>query len=105
MDIIELIRSAESAPKVFSALSVYIESLRHVAAIPESILRLPLRDANDVAQRMTSLLAVVHLASQNLRVQETRIAKRALQVFAAATWRLRASKREPLHTGGREEPR
>lgn len=94
MEIIELIRNAESASKVFSTLSVYVESLRQVAAIPESILRLPLRDANDVAQRMTSLLAVVHLASQNLRVRETRIAKRALQVFAAATWRLRSAERK-----------
>jgi hypothetical protein len=97
MEIIELIRNAESAPRVLAALSVYVESLRHVAAIPESILRLPLRDANDVAQRMTSLLAVVHLASQNLRVQETRIAKRALRVFAAATWRLRSDERKALH--------
>jgi hypothetical protein len=94
MDIIDFIRNAESAPRVLAALSVYVESLRQVSAIPEWLLRLPLRDANDVAQRMTALLAVVHLTSQNLLVQECRAAKRALQVFAAATWRLRANERK-----------
>jgi hypothetical protein len=94
MEIIELIRSAESAPKVISALSLYIESLRHVAVIPEWLLRLPLKGSEDVAQRMSSLTAVVHLASQNQRVQDTRIAKRALHVFAAATWRLRWAERK-----------
>ena len=91
MEIIELIRNAESAPKVLSALSVYVESLRHAAALPEWLLRLPLKGAEDVAQRMAGLLAVVHLSSQQLRDQDCRTAKRALQVFAAATWRLRSS--------------
>ena len=91
MEIIDLIRTADSVPKVLSALSTYTESLRHlqVAAIPDWLLRLPLKGTNDVAQRMTALLAVVHLCSQNLRHRETSIARDALRVFAAATWRLR----------------
>ena len=93
MDIIELIRSAESAPKVLSVLSVYIQTLPHVAAIPEWLLRLPLKGADDVAQRMAALAAVVNLCSQNLRYRETSIAKSALRVFAAAAWRLRARPR------------
>jgi len=93
MEIIELIRNADSAPKVLSALSVYVESLRHVAAIPDWLLRLPLKGPDDVGQRMTALTAVVHLTSQNLRDQDCKAAKRALQVFAAATWRLRADQR------------
>jgi hypothetical protein len=92
MEIIELIRNAESAPKVLSALSVYVESLRHVAAMPEWLVRLPLKGAEDVGQRMLALTAVVNLASQNLRDQDCKLAKGALQVFAAATWRLRADR-------------
>jgi hypothetical protein len=98
MEIVERIRSADSAPKVLSALSTYVESLRHFAAIPDWLLRLPLKDADDVGQRMMALTAVVHLASQNLRNQDCKIAKDALQVFAAATWRLRtAQRRNDLH--------
>ena len=91
MEIIEIIRNAESAPKVFSALSSYIEFQRQVAVIPDRLLRLPLRGAEDVGQRMLALLGVVNLASQNLRDGDCRIAKRALQVFAAASWRLRSA--------------
>ena len=40
MDILELIRNADSVPEILSALSVYVESLRSVAMIPESCLRL-----------------------------------------------------------------
>ena len=97
MEIIELIRNAESAPKVFSVLSLYVESLRPVAAIPEWLLRLPLKGAEDVAQRMSALSAVVSLASQNLRHRDTTTARRALQVFAAATWRLRSAERKDPH--------
>jgi hypothetical protein len=39
---------------------------------------------------MMALIGVVNLASKNLLVRECRAAKQALQVFAAATWRLRA---------------
>jgi hypothetical protein len=69
---------------------VYVESLRHVAAIPEWVLRLPLKGADDVAQRTTALLTVVNLSSQHLRYRDCSIAKGALRVFAAATWRLRS---------------
>ena len=89
MDIIELIRNADSAPEVLSALSVYVESLRHVAVIPEWCLRLPLEGEPDVARRTAELITVVNLTSQNLRDADCSIAKRALRVFAAATWRLR----------------
>ena len=90
MEIIDIIRNAESAPKVFSALSGYIEFQRQVAVIPDWLLRLPLRGAEDVGQRTVALLGVINLASQNMRDGDCRIAKRALQVFAAATWRLRS---------------
>ena len=58
--------------------------------IPDWLLRLPLRGAEDVGQRTVALLGMINLASQNLRDGDTRIAKRALQVFAAASWRLRS---------------
>jgi hypothetical protein len=89
MDVLELIRNADSAPEVLSALSVYVESLRNVSVIPEWCLRLPLEGQADVSQRMMALVTVVNLTSQNLRDQDCNIAKRALRVFAAATWHLR----------------
>jgi hypothetical protein len=92
MDVIELIRNADSAPEVLSALSVYVESLRHVPVIPDHCLRLPLEGEADLSQRMVALIAVVNLTSQNLRDRDCNIAKHALQVFAAATWRLRSRK-------------
>jgi len=58
MEIIEFIRHADSAPKVLSALSSYVETLRPVAAIPDWLLRLPLRGAEDVGQRMAALAGV-----------------------------------------------
>lgn len=89
MDVIELIRNAQSAPEILSALSTYVESLRNVAAIPEWCLSLPLEGEDDVAQRMAALFTVVSLASQNLRHRDCDLAKRALRVFAAAASRLR----------------
>lgn len=92
-DIIERIRNAESRLKVYSALTAYIGSLPRVAAIPQCCLRLPLEGTNDIERRMTALAGAVDLASQNLRDRDCSIAKRALRVFAAATWRLRARRR------------
>src|SRR6185295_15453132 len=100
MEIIERIRSAETVPKVLSALSAYVVSLRHFPAIPDWLLRLPLTGAEDVGRRMTALTAVVHLTSQNLRDQDCKVAKDALQVFAAATWRLRRAAPAPLPQRG-----
>jgi len=93
MDIAELIRNADSATEVLAALSVYIESLRNVPVIPEACLRLPIEGESDVWQRMLALVTVVNLSSQNLRDRDVNIAKHALQVFAAATWRLRPRRR------------
>ena len=97
MEIIEVIRNAESAPKVLSALSLYIESLRNAAVIPEPLLRLPVTGADDVGRLMAALLDVIDLASRNQRDRDCGIAKEALQVFAAATWRLRSRERRELH--------
>jgi hypothetical protein len=89
MDIVEMIRTANSAPEVISALSAYVESLRNVAAIPEWCLRLPLEGEADVVERTVALFTVVSLASQNLRHHDCNIAKRALRVFGTAVSRLR----------------
>jgi len=89
MDIVELIRNADSVPEVFSALSVYAESLRHVSVIPEWCLQMPIEGEADLGRRMVALIAVINLTSQNLRDRDCNIAKHALQVFAAASWRLR----------------
>jgi hypothetical protein len=89
MDIVELIRNANSAPEVFSALSVYVASLRSVTAIPEWCVQLPLEGEADIVKRMAALFTVVSLASQNLRHHECDVAKHALRVFGAAASRLR----------------
>ncbi|HTQ76889.1 MAG TPA: hypothetical protein VMI15_02595 [Burkholderiales bacterium] len=89
MDAYELIRNADSAADVLSALSVYVQSLGDVTVIPDWCRQLPLDGAADVYQRMLALVAVVNLASQNLRDRECNLAKQALRVFAAAYWRLR----------------
>jgi hypothetical protein len=89
MESIERIRHAKSPPRVLSALSAYIASLPRIAAIPEWCLRLPLKGADDVERRMTALVGVVNLTSQNLQDRDCSVAKDALRAFAAATWRLR----------------
>jgi hypothetical protein len=89
MDIVEMIRTANSAPEVLSALAVYVESLRNVTAIPEWCLRLPLEGEADVMRRTVALFTVVSLASQNLRHRDCNIAKHALRVFGTAASRLR----------------
>ena len=92
MDIVDLIRNADSAPQVISVLSTYVESLRNVAVIPDWCRALPLQGEYDVQQRMAELIVLVNLTSQNLRYSECKSVKRALRVFAAATDRLRARK-------------
>jgi len=89
MDVLELIRNAQSGPEVLSALSVYVESLRQAAVIPECCLRLPIEGEEDVAQRTAALFTAVSLASQHLRHDDCNLAKRALRVFGAAASRLR----------------
>src|SRR5512135_218461 len=98
MDILQIIRSADSAPEVLSALSVYVESLRNVAVLPDWCL-LPLQGEADVYQRMAALIAVVNLSSQNLRDQECNAAKRALRVFDAAIRRLRRRAKRDVRPG------
>jgi hypothetical protein len=99
MDIVELIRNADSAPEILNALSVYVESLRVGTVIPEWCLQLPLRGEEDVAQRMVELIGVVNLTSQNLLNRECAIAKQALRVFAVASWRLRLRRRQRERSG------
>ena len=89
MNAFELIRNADSAADVLSALSVYVQSLRDAAVIPDDCLRLPLEGPADVYRRMLALIPVVSLASQHLRDRDCNVAKQALRVFAAAAAKLR----------------
>jgi hypothetical protein len=93
MDAYELIRNAGSASDVLSALSVYVQSLPDIDAIPAWCRSLPFQGEADVHQRMIALIGAVNLASQNLRDRDCNIAKQALRVFAAAAWRLRGRAR------------
>jgi hypothetical protein len=83
MQIIELIRNAGSSAEVLTALSVYVDSLRQISALPDWCLR-PLQGEADVRERMAALVGVVNLTSQHLRYAECGAAKRALRVFAEA---------------------
>jgi len=89
MDILELIRNADSAPEVFSALSVYVESLRDTPFIPHWCARLPFDGEADVYRRMLAMIAMVNLNSQNLLGRHRPTVERAVAVFSAAAWRLR----------------
>ena len=89
MDFLEVIRNADSAAEVLAALGMYVRSLPAMAVIPEWCLRLPFEGEADIFRRMLALVAVVNLTSLNLRGRECGIAKNALQVFAAAAWKLR----------------
>ena len=89
MDVAELIRNADSIPEVLSALSAYVEILRHERLFPDWCLRLPLEGEADVHERMLAAMTMVNLTSRSLRVHDCKVAKSALRVFAAALWRLR----------------
>jgi hypothetical protein len=89
MQIVELIRNASSNTEVLTALSVYVDSLRQIPALPDWCLQ-PLQGEADVRERMAALVAVVNLTSQHLRHAECGAAKRALRVFAEALHRLGA---------------
>ena len=87
MQIIELIRNAGSSTEVLTALSVYVDTLRQISALPDWCLQ-PLRGEADVRERMAALMGVVNLTSQHLRYAECDAAKRAMRVFAEALHRL-----------------
>ena len=89
MDVLELIRSADSAAEVWSVLSAYVESLRGVPFIPEWCARLPLEGEADICRRLLALISMVSLNSQNLLGRHRPTIERAVAVFAAAVFRLR----------------
>ena len=99
MDVLELIRCADSAAEVLSALSIYVESLRGAPFIPEWCSRLPFEGEADVYRRMLALISIVNLNSQNLLGRHRPAIERATAVFAAGVLRLRQRDRERLPTG------
>jgi hypothetical protein len=98
VDVLELIRNADSAAQVLSALSVYVESLRGAPFIPQWCSRLPFEGENDVTRRMLALIAMANLDSQGLLGRHRATLERAVAVFAAAAWRLRMRRK------GRPQP-
>ena len=89
MEILELIRNADSAPEILSALGAYVETLRHVDSIPEFCSRVPIDGYRDIYARMFALMAIVNTASRQLDNGLYSVAREALQIFAAAASRLR----------------
>jgi hypothetical protein len=89
MDILELIRNADSAAQVLSLVGAYLQSLPEAASIPQWCLRAPLEGEADVTRRMGALFVAVNVASRNLLDHDCRIAKHALRVVGAAAARLR----------------
>jgi hypothetical protein len=92
MDVVEIIRNANSAPQVLSALSAYLESLNLAPMLPEWCFR-PMQGEADVRACMAALFSVVNLTSKHGLARECGTAKRALHVFAAALQRLKAASR------------
>lgn len=93
LDVLELIRNADSAADVFSALSVYVQSLRGTPFIPDWCSRVPFEGEADVYQRMLALISMANLHSQNLLGRHRPTIERAVAVFAAAAWRLRRTRK------------
>ena len=87
VDIVEIIRSADSAPQILTALSVYAENLRNIAAIPDWC-SAPLNGEADIRERMAALFVAINLTSQHGLNHDCQNAKRALHVFATALQRL-----------------
>ena len=87
MNVIDLIRNADSVPEILTALSVYAQSLGDIAAMPDWFVR-PLQGEADVRERIVALFAVVNLTSQHRLHRDCDAAKRALRVFAAGLQRL-----------------
>ena len=87
MDMLELIRNADSVAELLSALSVYVNSLHDAPIIPEWCLRLPLEGERDVFRRMMAMVAVVNLEWYRSGGERV-VAEQILQHFAAAAWRL-----------------
>lgn len=91
MELLDLIRLADSAPQVMSLLASYVETLRGAAALPAWWHALPLESPDHVQQRMLALLGLVHTASRRLDDRACARAKQALHVFAFAAWKLRGA--------------
>jgi hypothetical protein len=87
MRVSDPVRHGASAPEILSALSAYAQELEGVAAIPEWFAR-PLRDEDDVRERIGALIAAVNLTSEHRLDRDCDAAKRALRVFATALARL-----------------
>ena len=88
MDILELIRNADSATEILKALSIYVQALPVPSVIPDA-LRLPVQSEAEVWQRTLALFTVVNLSSRHHLDADCRLAKQALRVFATAAWKLR----------------
>ena len=84
MDVLELIRNADSAIDVFQALSVYADSLRDTPFIPEWCLRLPFDGESDVYRRMLALIAVANAAPQGLLGRHRTTIERAVSTFTSS---------------------
>lgn len=89
MDILDLIRNADSAAQVLALLGTYLQSIPEVASIPEWCLRSPLGGEADVLHRMVVMFAAVNVASRNLLDRDCLVAKQALRVLGVAAARLR----------------
>jgi hypothetical protein len=87
MDIVEILRSTDSAAQILATLSVYAENLRNVAAIPDWC-STPLNSEADIQERMAALFVAINLTSQHRLDHDCDNAKRALHVFATGLQRL-----------------
>lgn len=88
MDMLEMIRIADSTQQVLQLVGEYAQSLVHASAIPDWCARAPLNDVQDLRRRAETMFMVINSASQQLDHYSCDVAKEALQIFAAAAARL-----------------
>jgi len=92
MMINDIIRESATEHEVYFLLTSYVEAVRFgdkLQCLSESMLNLPLTGMDDVSERFEKLIVELDAASRRLDDGTCVLIKEALQVFGAATSRLR----------------
>lgn len=96
MDMLEMIRIADSTQQVLQLVGEYVQTLVHASAIPDWCARSPLNGVHDIRRRAETMFVVIDAASRQLDHYSCEVAKEALQIFAAAVARLEHRSDRPM---------
>jgi len=100
MMIIDVIRQAGDEHEIFFLVSAYIEAVRHcdkLKTLPEHMWTLPLAGTDDLETRTEGLESKLDGPSQPLPERERLIVCEAVDIFAAALYRLHALEQATPH--------